>query len=109
TADYPLDRAALLRSYGRVLARLGRFDDARAAWNEALTIATTADPLEIALTYHAIGQAFRAQQDHTPAEEAFRRALEHYPQNSIEKAATFRELGQTLLEATRSHEAIAPL
>lgn len=107
--DYALDRAALLRSYGMALAAAQQFEQARKAWNEALAITQEASPLEIALTHHAIGQAFRAQKDFAAAEAAFRKALEFHPRGKLEEAATYRELGETLLEAGRPEEAFAPL
>jgi len=102
---FPVDRAATLRSYGQALAQTQQFEQARKAWNEALIISQDAAPLEIALTHHAIGQAFRAQRDYPAAEEAFKEALQHHPKRTVEIAATLRELGETLLEAKRLDEA----
>lgn len=109
TLEYPSDRAALLRSYGQALAQSQQFEQARDAWGEALTITQDMSPLEVALTHHAIGQAFRAQQDYAAAEHAYREALLHHPNGTIHTAATYRELGEALFEATRFEEAVAPL
>jgi tetratricopeptide (TPR) repeat protein len=109
TLDYPADRAALLRSYGQALAQSQQFEQARHAWSEALTITQEMSPLEVALTHHAIGQAYRAQADYQAAEQAYREALLHHPNGTVHSAATYRELGESLFEAARFEETIAPL
>ena len=109
TNEYPEDRAAILRSYGQALAQGQQFEQARHAWNEALTMAEGLSPLEIALTHHAIGQAFKAQNDHEHAASAFREALEHHPKGTVEAAETYRDLGETLLNASEADDARQPL
>ena len=107
--EYPSDRAALLRSYGQALAQSQQFEEARKAWNEALELTQDFSPLEIALTHHAIGQAFRAQQDYGNAVAAFHEALKHHPKNTIEEAATYRELGESLFESGDLEGCLDPL
>ncbi len=109
TAEYPPDRAALLRSYGQALARTEQFTEARKAWEEALSITQGLPPLEIALTHHAIGQAHHIQGDYPNAAAAFRAALEHHSPRTVELAATYRELGETLLDADHPQEALENL
>jgi tetratricopeptide (TPR) repeat protein len=109
TDEFPADRAAILRSYGQALAQSQQFEQARHSWNEALTMAEGLSPLEIALTHHAIGQAFKAQNDYPEAAEAFREALDHHPKGTIEAAATYRDLGETLLSAGDPDAARQPL
>lgn len=105
----PRERAQTLRGYGRTLAITEQFEDARLAWNQALSITTDAPPLEIALTHRAIGQAYRAQSLWTEAEEAFIEALKHHEAKTEGSAETLRLYAHTLLEAKRSEEAITSL
>ena len=109
TNEFPADRAAILRSYGQALAQSQQFEQARRYWNEALTITEGLSPLEIALTHHAIGQAFKAQNDFDHAVDAFREALDHHPRGTVEIAASYRDLGETLLKAGEPDEARQPL
>ena len=105
----PRERAQTLRGYGRTLAITEQFEDARLAWNQALSITTDAPPLEIALTHRAIGQAYRAQSLWTEAEEAFVEALKHHQPKTEEIAETLRLYAHTLIEAKRHDEAITSL
>ncbi|MFP4322715.1 MAG: tetratricopeptide repeat protein, partial [Anaerolineales bacterium] len=109
TGDYPPDRAALLRSYGQALARTEQFTEARKAWEEALSITQGLAPLEIALTHHAIGQAHHIQGDYNNAIDAFRAALDYHSPRTVELGATYRELGETLLDADQPTEALEAL
>lgn len=108
-AEVPRDRAGTLRGYGRTLAQVEQFEDARSAWNQALAITTDAPPLEIALTYRAIGQAYRAQNMFEEAEEAFQDALKYHESLTEHIAETLRLYSSTLIEAKRFEEAIKPL
>lgn len=106
------DRINTLRNLGRALAAMGRYEEARAAWSEALELSADLpgqSPLEIGLTHHAIAEAYRSQGQYTEAEESFRRALQHLPERSVAAAAAWRSLGQTLLAAERPAEALEPL
>jgi len=105
TKEHPTDRAAILRSHGQALSQNEQFDEARRAWQEALELTADLSPLEIALTHHAIGQAFRAQKAYDNAEAAFRKALDNHPKGTIEQANTYRELGESLLEAAKLDDA----
>jgi tetratricopeptide (TPR) repeat protein len=106
------DRINTLRNLGRALALMGRYEEARAAWSEALELSADLpeqSPLEIGLTHHAIAEAYRSQGQTTEAEESFRRALEYLPERSVAAAAAWRSLGQTLLAAERPADALEPL
>lgn len=105
----PYEQAAALRGYGQALARVGRFDEARRAWGEALSLTTDAPALEIALTYRAIGQAYHAQNMYAEAEKSLRDALSYHQPGTVEAAESARLLGITLLEAKRYSDAIVPL
>lgn len=108
-SQFPQDRATVLRSYGKALSQMGRFDEARTAWNEAIEITGQDDPIQAALTHHAIGQAYRAQKDYASAENALRQAIAVHKAGTVELAATHRELGEILLEARRPGEAVPAL
>lgn len=106
------DRINTLRNLGRALAAMGRYEEARATWSEALDLSADLpdqSPLEIGLTHHAIAEAHRNQQQYTEAEESFHRALQYLPDRSVQAAAVWRALGQTLLAAGRPAEALEPL
>ncbi|MBN1678977.1 MAG: tetratricopeptide repeat protein [Anaerolineae bacterium] len=106
------ERANTLRNLGRAYAQLERYDDARTAWTEALDISRELpdqSPLEIALTYHAIAEAFRSQDHTAEAERTFREALRHHTPGTVPAAATWRALGETLHAAGRHDEAVKPL
>lgn len=106
------DRINTLRNLGRALAAMGRYDEARAAWSEALELSADLpdqSPLEIGLTHHAIAEAYRNQQQFAEAEDSFRRALQYLPERSVPAAAAWRALGQTLLTAERPADALEPL
>jgi len=106
------DRINSLRNLGRALAMMGRYDEARVAWTEALELTSALpdqSPVEIGLTHHAIAEAHRSQRQYAEAAEGFREALHHLPPRSVHAAAALRALGQTLLAAERPAEAIEPL
>ncbi len=106
------DRINSLRNLGRALAMMGRYDEARAAWTEALGLTASLpdqSPLEIGLTHHAIAEAHRSQHHYVAATESFQEALRHLPPRTANGAATLRALGQTLLAAERPADAIEPL
>ncbi|GAB4414186.1 MAG: hypothetical protein Kow00106_09220 [Anaerolineae bacterium] len=106
------DRINTLRNLGRALAAMGRYEEARAAWTEALELSgdlPDQSPLEIGLTHHAIAEAYRSQGQYAEAEENFRQALRHLPERSVAAAAAWRALGQTLLAAERPADALEPL
>ncbi|MCL4238675.1 MAG: tetratricopeptide repeat protein [Anaerolineae bacterium] len=106
------DRINSLRNLGRALAMMGRYDEARIAWTEALELTASLpdqSPVEIGLTHHAIAEAHRSQHQYTEAMESFREALHHLPPRSAHAAAALRALGQTLLAAERPADAIEPL
>lgn len=106
------DRINSLRNLGRALAMMGRYDEARIAWTEALELTASLpdqSPVEIGLTHHAIAEAYRSQHQYAEAVEGFREALHHLPPRSVHAAAALRALGQTLLAAERPADAIEPL
>lgn len=105
----PRERAAALRGYGQVLSLVGRFDEARYVWNEALIITTDAPAIEVALTYRAIGQAFYAQQNYDEAEKSYQDALDYHQAGTPERGETLRLLGVSVLEAGRYADAVVPL
>ncbi|MBN2303840.1 MAG: tetratricopeptide repeat protein, partial [Anaerolineae bacterium] len=99
-------------SLGRAYAQMERYDAAREVWTEALALSSElADesPLEIALTHHAIAEAYRSQGHTSDAEQSYREALQHHTPGSVPAAATWRALGQALQAAGRSGEAVDPL
>jgi tetratricopeptide (TPR) repeat protein len=106
------DRAQSLRNLGRAYAQLERFDEARAAWTEALELShdlPDQSPQEIGLTHHAIGEAYRSQGHFDDAERSYREALHYHPAGTIASAATWRALGQALHAAGRVDDAIEAL
>lgn len=106
------DRAHTLRNLGRAYAQLERYDEARAAWTEALDLSASLpdhSPEEIALTHHAIGEAHRSQGHYEDAERSYREALSHHRAGSVPAAETWRALGLALQAAGRSEEAVEPL
>ncbi|MCZ7541118.1 MAG: tetratricopeptide repeat protein [Anaerolineae bacterium] len=106
------DRINSLRNLGRALAMMGRYDEARIAWTEALELTASLpdqSPVEIGLTHHAIAEAHRSQHQYAEAVEGFREALHHLPPRSVHAAAALRALGQTLLTAERPANALEPL
>lgn len=108
-SEMPRERAASLRGYGQTLSLVGRLDEARAAWTEALTITTDAPALEIALTHRAIGQAYYAQEHFTDAERSFRDALDYHQPNKAETSETWRLLAKAIIADKRFQQAILPL
>lgn len=107
--EVPSQRAAVLRGQGQTLYTVGRFDEARQAWNEALVVTTDAPALEVALTYRSIAQAYCAQHRYEDAEKAFRDALGYHQSATAEAAETARLLGQALIDAKRPADAVQPL
>jgi tetratricopeptide (TPR) repeat protein len=107
--EMPRERAASLRGYGQTLSLVGRLDEARAAWTEALTITTDAPALEIALTHRAIGQAFYAQELYNDAERSFRDALDFHQPNKAETGETWRLLAKAIIADKRYPQSILPL
>lgn len=106
------ERINTLRHLGRAYAQMERFDEARDAWTEALTLSADLpdqSPVETGLTHHAIGEAYRSQKQHAEAEESFREALRHLEPKTVAIAATWRALGQTLHAAGQPHAALEPL
>ncbi|MCQ3931916.1 MAG: hypothetical protein DPW16_15805 [Chloroflexi bacterium] len=107
--NFPRERAATLRGYGQALSLSDLLDDARHAWTQALEITTDAPAIEIALTYHAIGEASRRLQQYEEAEKNLRDALSYHQAGNEATADTLRMLGGTLLDANRPADAISPL
>lgn len=103
------ERAHTLRSLGRAYALMERYDEARDSWTDALDIATDLPPLEVALIHHAIAEAYRSQGHYDDAERSYHEALHHHAPGSVAAAATWRALGQALIAAGRSGEALDPL
>ena len=109
---FPRERVNTLRNLGRAYRLAERYEDARATWSEALNLSRRLpdhSPLEMALTYHAIAEAHRSQEQWEQAEKTYREALQHHSPRTVEAAATWRALGQTLYDAGRASEAIEPL
>ncbi|MBK8021063.1 MAG: AAA family ATPase [Chloroflexi bacterium] len=65
------DRAALYDQLGEVLHFIGRYEEAREAWSNAIAAHSTGDPVTLAERYRKLGNAWR---DHYRYEEA----LEQY-------------------------------
>ncbi|MBN1202886.1 MAG: tetratricopeptide repeat protein [Anaerolineae bacterium] len=106
------DRANTLRCLGRAYAQMGRYDEARTAWAEALDISKDLpdqSPQEIALTHHAIGEAHRSQEQYTEAEQSYREALQHHSPGTVAAADTWRALGEVLHADGRPDDAVEPL
>ncbi|NDJ75114.1 MAG: tetratricopeptide repeat protein, partial [Chloroflexi bacterium] len=106
------DRAKTLRNLGRAYAGLERYDEARDVWTEALELSQELpdeSPQEIALTHHAIGEAYRSQGHYRDAEMSLREALHHHSDGNLAQAETLRALGQTMHAAGRPEAAIQPL
>ena len=106
------ERLNTLRNLGRAYAQMERFDDARAAWTEALALSTDLpdqSTAEIGLTHYAIAEAYRSQGQFADAVRSYQEALQHHPPGSVARAASLRSLGQTLLAAGRPRDAIEPL
>jgi len=106
------DRINTLRNLGRAYAQMERYDEGRAVWTEALTLSQAIpdeSPQEIALTHHAIGEAYRHQKLYAEAEQSYREALQFHEPRSAEAAATLRALGAVLLAQDRAPDAVEPL
>lgn len=111
-ATTPRERVNTLRNLGRAYRLAERYDEARQTWSEALDLSRRLpdhSPLELALTYHAIAEAHRSQEQWDQAEKTYREALQHHEPRTVEAAATWRALGQTLYGAGRPADAIEPL
>jgi tetratricopeptide (TPR) repeat protein len=105
-------RAHTLRSLGRACAMMEHYDEARAAWTEALDLSRDLpdeSPLEIGLTHHAIAEAHRSQGNYDAAEESYHEALSYLPAGTVASAATWRALGQALQADERPTDAIEAL
>jgi tetratricopeptide (TPR) repeat protein len=105
-------RIDTLRNLGRAYAQMERYDDARAAWTEALDLSgdlPDASPIETGLTHHAIAEAFRSQGQWADAERSYHEALHHLTPGTIQSAATWRALGRSRHEAGRPDDALDPL
>jgi tetratricopeptide (TPR) repeat protein len=106
------ERAHTLRNLGRAYSLMERYDEARAAWTEALDLShdlPDESPLEIGLTHHAIAEAYRSQTNYEDAEESYHEALRYLPAGTVASAASWRALGQTLQAAGRPADAIEAL
>ena len=106
------ERAQTLRNLGRAYAQMERYDEARTVWTEALELSgqlPDQSPLELALTHHAIGEAYRSQERFEDAEQSYREALAQHTADTVAAAATWRALGQAMLEAGQPGDAIQPL
>lgn len=109
---YPRERVNTLRNLGRAYRLMERYDEARKTWAEALELSRRLpdhSPLEMALTYHAIAEAHRSQGQWEQAEKTYREALQYHDPRSVEAAATWRALGQTLHDSGRPADAVEPL
>jgi tetratricopeptide (TPR) repeat protein len=106
------DRIATLRNLGRAFAQMERYDDARAAWTEALNLShdlPDSSPVEIGLTHHAIAEAHRQQGHYDDAEHAYHEALHYHAPRSVQSAESWRKLGLALHAAERFPDAINAL
>ncbi len=106
------ERIETLRSLGRAYAQMERYDEAREVWQEALSLSAELpdqSPLELALTHHAIAEAYRSQGHYADAERSYSEALRHHPKGTPARAETWRALGLTLLAAERPDDAIKAL
>ena len=102
------ERIETLRSLGRAYAQMERYDEAREVWQEALTLSAELpeqSPQELALTHHAIAEAYRQQGHYADAERSYQEALRHHPAGTPARAETWRALGAALLAANRPAEA----
>lgn len=106
------ERINTLRNLGRALGQMGRFDEARSAWTEALELSgelPDQSPDEMGLTHHAIAEAYRHQSHYDDAQRSYNEALRYLPERSIPRAASLRGLGQTQHAAGRPEEAVETL
>lgn len=106
------ERINTLRNLGRAYGQMGRFDEARAAWTEALELSgelPDQSPDEMGLTHHAIAEAYRYQSHYDDAQRSYNEALRYLPERSIPRAASLRGLGQTHHAAGRPEDAIETL
>jgi len=106
------ERIETLRSLGRAYAQMERYDEAREVWQEALALSADLpqqSPQELALTHHAIAEAYRQQGHYADAERSYREALRHHPKGSPARAETWRALGAALLAAERPEDAAKAL
>jgi tetratricopeptide (TPR) repeat protein len=103
-----MEQAALWRSLGQTYAAMGRHDEARAQFEQALT---AVEDEQTGLTLIAIAEGHRAQGQTGAALDAYSRAVPHldramYP---AERAAAFRAMGEIYLKDVRAVEAISAL
>ncbi len=106
------DRINTLRNLGRAYAQMEHYDEARAAWNEALALSEDLpdqSPDETGLTHHAIAEAHRVQRQYPEAVAAFRAALDYLSLGTVQRAQSLRGLGEALHAGGQSEEALEPL
>ncbi len=104
----PAQQAAIRRGLGQVYAVMGAHDNARANFEQALS---AVDDEQTGLTLRAIGEGHRAQNQLNAALEAYARALPALDKTAypVERAATYRAMGEIYLSEKRADDAIPAL